>query len=133
MVVNAILSLTLPFIDSLELGVAGIALAFSVAGIVNAILLFIYLHEKIGPLDTNNEIFESSVKLVAAAFIMGLVTYGSLYLFDAFVDTSHVWGLLAQTFGAILSGVISYLLLTWLFKCEETMYALRKFGLKGKA
>ncbi len=43
LIVNAVLSVTLPFIAPLELGVAGVALAFSVAGIVNAVLLFICL------------------------------------------------------------------------------------------
>ena len=40
MIVNAILSVSLPFIAPLQLGVAGVALAFSIAGIVNAVLMF---------------------------------------------------------------------------------------------
>ncbi len=132
MVVNAVLSVTLPSIESLQLGVAGIALAFSIAGIINAILLVFYLHEKIGAFDKDNKIFESTSRLVIASFLMGLATYGSLYLFDIFVNTAFVWGLLAQTFGAIFVGVFTYFILTWLFKCEETVYLLRKFKIIGK-
>lgn len=129
MVVNVILSVTLPFIPSLQLGVAGIALAFSVAGIVNATLLFIWLHSKIGALDPDHKIFESTARLVLASMLMGLITYGSLYFFDMFVNTSYVVGLLLQTGGAVALGAFSYFVITWIFRCEETLYMLRKIGL----
>jgi putative peptidoglycan lipid II flippase len=129
MVVNIGLSLTLPFIASLQLGVAGIALAFSIAGIVNATLLFIWLHGKIGALDPDHKIFESTARLILASMLMGLITYGSLYFFDMFVNTSYVVGLLLQTGGAIAAGGISYFVITWIFRCEETLYMLRKIGL----
>ena len=129
MIINAVLSLTLPFIPSLQLGVAGIALAFSIAGIVNAILLFIWLNGKIGALDPDHKIFESTARLILASLLMGLITYGSLYFFDMFVNTSFVIGLLLQTSGAVAVGVASYFIITWIFGCEETMYMLRKVHL----
>jgi putative peptidoglycan lipid II flippase len=132
MVLNAILSLTLPFIAPLGLGIAGIALAFSIAGIVNAILLFIWLHGKIGALDPDHKIFESTSRLILASLLMGLISYGSLYFFNMFVDTSHVIGLFLQTMGAVSAGGISYFLFTWVFKCEEVQFILDKIGLKRK-
>lgn len=129
MVVNAVLSFTLPFVPSLQLGVSGIALAFSIAGIVNAVLLFIWLHGKIGALDTDHKIFESTARLILASILMGLITYGSLYFFDMFVNTSYVIGLMLQTFGAVATGGISYFVITWIFRCDETLYLLRKIGL----
>ena len=130
MVVNIVLSLSLPFISVLQLGVAGIALAFSIASIVNAILLSIWLHSKIGLLDPDHKIFESTARLVFASLLMGLITYGSLYFFDRFVDTNYVIGLLLQTAGAICVGGLSYFAITWIFRCEETLYMIRKIGLK---
>lgn len=129
MVLNAILSFTLPFIAPLGLGIAGIALAFSIAGTVNAILLFFWLHGKIGALDPDHKIFESTARLVLASLLMGLITYGSLYFFDMFVNTSYVIGLMLQTFGAVAVGGLSYFIITWIFQCEETLYMLRKIGL----
>ena len=129
MFVNASLSFTLPFIAPLQLGVAGIALAFSIAGIVNALLLFIWLHGKIGALDPDHKIFESTSRLILASLLMGLVTYGSLYFFDMFVDNSYVVGLMIQTFGAVAAGALSYFIITWIFRCEETQYLLRKVKL----
>lgn len=129
MVVNAVLSVSLPFIAPLQLGVAGIALAFSIAGIVNAVLLFIWLHGKVGALDPDHKIFESTSRLVLASLLMGLVTYGSLYFFDTFIDNSYVIGLILQTFGAVGFGALSYFLITWIFRCEETLFILRKIKL----
>lgn len=129
MVVNAILSITLPFIHSLQLGVAGIALAFSIAGIVNAALLFFWLHDKVGALDPDHKIFESTARLILASLLMGFITYGSLYFFDMFVNTNRVIGLLLQTGGAVALGALSYFFITWIFRCEETLFMLRKIGL----
>lgn len=126
MAVNAILSVTFPFIPSLGLGVAGVALAFSIAGIVNAVLLAIVLHEKVGILDHNHKIFESTTRLIIASVVMGIVVHYSLYLFDIGVDTHRVTGLFLQTTGAVILGSLTYFLLTWLFKCEEVKFVLDK-------
>jgi putative peptidoglycan lipid II flippase len=120
MFVNLALSLTLPFISFLQLGVAGIALAFSIAGFVNMVLLFWFLHNKIGALDKDNRIFASTSRLVLASLVMGIVTHYSLYFFDMFVQTSTVVGLGVQTLGAVAVGGLTYLGLTHLFRVEET-------------
>lgn len=132
MVVNAVLSVTLPFVSALQLGVAGIALAFSIAGAVNAILLFFRLHDKVGALDPDHKIFESTSRLILASLLMGLIAYGSLYFFDMFVNTSYVIGLLLQTLGAVGAGALSYFIITWIFRCEETKYLLNKLAAKRK-
>lgn len=126
MVVNAIFTVTLPFIPSLELGVSGIALAFSIAGVVNAVLLFYFLNQKIGALDKNNKIFASTARLLLASIIMGIAAHYSLYLFEPFVETSRVVGLTLQTLGAVVVGALVYYVLTHLFKCEETGIIFKK-------
>ncbi len=126
MVVNAVLSITLPFIPALGLGMAGVALAFSLAGIVWAILLSIWLHEKVGILDFNHKIFESTTRLIIASVFMGIVVHYSLYLFDLIANTQKVAGLFLQTTGAVALGGICYLFLVWLFKCEEINFVLQK-------
>lgn len=130
MISYTILVFTLPFISILKLEIAGIALAFSLATIINAFLLFYALHEKVGALDKDHKIFESTSRLILASGIMGIVTYQALYLFDYFVKTEFVIGLLIQTFGSIAIGGITYLLLTWLLRCEETKFILDKIGKK---
>jgi len=126
MVVNIVLSVVFPLLPSLGLGVAGVALAFAVAGILNAVLLFMLLHEKIGVLDPDHKIFESTSRLIIASIFMGIIAHYSLYLFDTFADTHQVIGLLIQTSGAIVFGALSYFLLAWLFRCEEVKFILEK-------
>lgn len=126
MILNVVLSVTLPFIKPLGLGVAGIALAFSVSGYVNAAMLLYYLHKKIGALDRDNKIFASTARLAFSALLMGFAAYASLYLFDIFVDTHTVIGLLTQTVGAVLVGALTYFGLTYLFECEETGIIFKK-------
>lgn len=126
MIVNVLLSITLPFVPLWGLGVAGVALAFSIAGIVNVILLAIFLHEKIGILDPDHKIFESTTRLIIASIAMGLVVHYSLYLFDAVTSTEKVTGLFLQTTGAVALGGICYFFLAWLFKCEEIKFILEK-------
>ncbi len=130
MAINVILSLSLPFVAPLQLGVAGIALAFSIAGIVNAIALFIALHNKVGALDPDHKIFESTTRLILASTIMGIVVHYSLYLFDPLVNTLSGVGLFIQTMGAIALGGTTYFLLSWLFRCEETKFVLDKLKKK---
>lgn len=130
MIVNILLSVTLPFVPLWGLGVAGVSLAYSIAGILNVVLLAAFLHEKIGILDPNHKIFESTTRLIIASVSMGLVVHYSLYLFDAVTDTHKVVGLLLQTSGAIILGGASYFFLAWIFKCEEIKFVLEKIRRK---
>lgn len=120
MITNVVLSVTLPFLFPHALGVAGIALAFSIAGWVNAVLLFIFLHKKIGALDRDNKIFASTSRLLIASIIMGIIVHYSLYLFAMFTQTNTVVGLGLQTIGATAVGAVTYYLLTHMMKVEET-------------
>jgi putative peptidoglycan lipid II flippase len=126
MVTNVLLSVTLPFIPNLGLGVAGVALAFSISGFVNVLLLFYYLNNKIGALDKDNRIFDSTARLLFASVIMGILAHYSLYFFNLFVDTHTVIGLGIQTLGAVAVGGLTYIILTHVMRCEETGIVFRK-------
>jgi len=126
MVTNVIFSVSLPFVPRLDLGIAGVALAFSIAGFVNIGLLFYFLHNKIGALDRDNRIFASTSRLLIASVIMGLVAHYSLYIFEPFINTKTGFGLLAQTSIAIFLGALVYYLLTHLFRCEEAGTIFKK-------
>lgn len=126
MIINAILTVSLPFVKPLGLGVAGIALAFSAAGFVNVGLLFYFLNQKIGTLDQDNRIFASTARLIFSAFLMGLAAYASLFVLDIFLDTHTILGLLAQSLGSVLVGVATYFLITYLLECEEANTLFKK-------
>jgi len=132
MVANVILSIALPYAFRDSLGIAGVALAFSIAGILNIVLLFWYLHKKLGILDRDHKIFASTTRLVIASLLMGLAVYASLRFFDMYVNTATVIGLFSQTVAAVAVGGIVYFFLTWFMKCEETVFVLRKIGIVKK-
>lgn len=126
MIVNIIFAVTLPFIAVLELEVAGVALAFSIAGFVNISLLYILLQGKIGRIDKDNKIFSTVTKIFVCSLVMGLLVHYSLRFFNLFIDNTKVTGLLMQTTGAIAIGAGFYFLVTYLFRLEETGRIFRR-------
>lgn len=126
MVVNLILTSTLPFIKVFELEVAGVALAYAVAGFFNVALLFYYLHQKMGALDKDNKIFASTFKLTTAAVIMGVVAHYSLYVTSNFLNTRSGAGLLIQSVGAVAIGALIYFGLTKFWQVEEAGLVFKK-------
>lgn len=126
MLVNIVFAVSLPFIGYFNLGVAGIALAFTIASILNVFLLFVFLQKKVGRIDKDNKIFVATFKIVISSLVMGLLVHYSLRVFDLFLDNTLVWGLFLQTVGAVGLGAIFYLLVTYLFKIEESGKIFRR-------
>jgi len=100
---------------SLSMGVAGLALAISISTIFHLILLFIFLGNKIGFLDSKN-ILGSFGKMLVASLIAGLAAYYSLMIYAPSQETLSIFiqGLIAG-----LIGIAIYFFLTWLFRLQE--------------
>jgi putative peptidoglycan lipid II flippase len=126
MIINLLFTVSLPFIKVLELEVAGIALAYSIAGIANVSLLLYALNKKIGALDKDNRIFASTSRLVTASVIMGVLAHYSLYVSDAFLNTGTVVGLFLQASIAVATGAAVYFGLTHFWECEEAGLVFKK-------
>ncbi|MDD4901059.1 MAG: murein biosynthesis integral membrane protein MurJ [Patescibacteria group bacterium] len=112
--VNIFLSIWL----SARLGVAGLALAFSVSSIMNLILLWLWLKLEIGGID-EAKIFISTVKFSLAALIAGLVVQGVKIIIGDNIDMTRLWGVLTQGLIAGLLGLAVYLLVCLILKSEE--------------
>lgn len=119
MILNIILAATLPFIGILELETAGIALAFSLAGIFNSVALFYYLERKIGKIDKDNRLFSAVIKISLVSLFMGVVVHYALYATSGLFDLRTVLGLAGQTLLSIGAGIIIYFGLSYLFRIEE--------------
>ena len=107
------------------LGVAGLALAFSIGSFANAIALFVYLH-KAYPGGWRFSMIYSYVKITFISIAMGLFVWGTIHLMANVVDMTRFYGVLEQTIVACLVGLISYLSLSYLFDCEEMKWALTR-------
>ncbi|MFA5000379.1 MAG: murein biosynthesis integral membrane protein MurJ [Patescibacteria group bacterium] len=100
------------------MGVAGLALAFSIANIINFILLWICLSFSIGALDLGRiliSVFKFSISAAAAggaAQIMKVIVW-------PFIDMTKFSGVFIQLVAAGLAGILVYALFCFLFRSEE--------------
>lgn len=124
-VTSLILNVILSIIFSRKLGVAGLALAYSLASFLDMLLLLVVLRLKLDNLN-DSRIIKCGLKIILASFLMGLATYGSLYLIAPLVNMRRFWGVFVQATGATLIGVSIYILLTLLLHCEEIEMILAK-------
>ncbi len=112
-VLNIILNITL----SRYMGIGGLALATSIAGIVSALLMFITLRKKIGGFGLK-EISISFVKISTASILMGVLALWSF----------NFWGqALSQNLALILAigvAVVSYAVLIYFMKIPEVVRTL---------
>ena len=112
--VNVILSLIL----SPTMGVAGLALAFSAANILNFILLWIMLHTRVGALDIGN-ILIAVLKFTTSAIAAGGAAQIMKVVVWPFIDMTKFSGVFIQLVAAGGFGILIYLLFCYLLRSEE--------------
>lgn len=100
------------------IGVGGLALAFSLASIVNFGLLYFYFDKKIFPLPSK-EIIVSVLRIVGLSIAMAVVVQAIKYLVGPLVNMQTFVGVFIQTVSAVLGGVLFYLITTMAFKFSE--------------
>lgn len=117
MAINAVLS----YFFAKGLGVEGIALGFVIATTVQCILLFAALHKSFSDESSTDrksiEIFDTTLviqtlKIVLASMVLGVMTYGTLYVVNPILNTHTVIGIFLQAAIATTVGGIAYILLT---------------------
>lgn len=113
-------------------GVEGIALSYSLAGIVNLLILFVFLNKKIGGIFSKELFFLPQIKIFTAAFFMAIAIYIPIKLLDQLVfDTTRTVNLILLTGISIFAGLSLYLFLTWLFNVREATTFLLLFRRLG--
>lgn len=101
-----------------SLGVSGLALAFSLANIVNFILLWLWLSAKIGSLDIAN-ILNSVLKFTAGAVMAGATVQVVKIAVWPFIDMSKFSGVFIQLAASLGLGGAVYLGVCYILKSEE--------------
>lgn len=99
-------------------GVEGLAVAFSVAAIVNVLLLLGRLHWQLGGFN-DREVLSSLWRIALAAIIAGLILQGLKYPVAAVVNMQRFWGVFLQLIVAGGGGTAAFVGLCWLLRCEE--------------
>jgi len=116
--VSAVFNIFLSLWLAKSMGVAGLALAFSISSILNFIMLWTVLRLEIGELD-ELRILISSVKFVVASVICGVVVQSIKLAIWPFIDMTKFWGVLAQGFTAGIFGIVAYLVICFILQSEE--------------
>lgn len=119
------------FVVPLRLGVGSIALAYSIASLLNLILMMISLDKKVGGFSTKR-LFIPLGKIFTATFFMGFALYVPIKLLDQLVfDTTKTINLLFLTGISSVLGLALYLFLTWILNVEEAKTYLLLFKKLG--
>jgi len=103
---------------SKKMGVTGLALAYSISNILNFLLLWTWLHFKVGNLGIN-KIAKSAVKFSLAAIGAGITIQLMKIAILPIIDMTRFSGVLIQLAVAGISGGVVYLFLCYLLGSEE--------------
>lgn len=115
---TVLVNIGLSFLFCKTMGVAGLALAFSIANILNFLLLWVWLYFAVGNLDIGN-ILISVLKFTASAIAAGLIAQIMKVVIWPFIDMTKFVGVLTQLVVSGTAGLLIYLLFCYLFKSEE--------------
>lgn len=119
-IINIFLSLFL----SNRMGVAGLALAFSISNILNFLLLFFWLSLETGAIKIK-EITIAVAKFSIAALIAGIAAQATKYLVWPCIDMTRFSGVFIQLVSAGTIGLIFYALSSYFLKSSEFLYFLK--------
>ncbi len=103
---------------SKQMGVPGLALGFSLGGLVYLVLLAIGLRKKVGFLGGRQMTFYG-LKIFSASLLAGLIAYLCLNFLTSLLPGRGTGIVFAQGLFAGLAGIVGYLFLVWILKVKE--------------
>lgn len=107
------------FVIIRNMGIESIAFAFTLANILQLIILVVLLDKKVGGF-AKTLLFFSSIKIALATFFTGIALYVPIKLLDQLVfDTTRTINLIFLTGISSFIGLSFYLFLTWLLNVKE--------------
>jgi peptidoglycan biosynthesis protein MviN/MurJ (putative lipid II flippase) len=113
-IVNIVLSLIL----GKKMGVAGLACAYSIANVLNFLLLWLWLNFSVGSLDIGN-ILRSVLKFTTSAIAAGGAAQITKALVWPFIDMTRFSGVFIQLVAAAMAGLAVYAAFCYLLRSEE--------------
>lgn len=116
-ILTVVLSIAIGWLLAPKMGVEGLALAYSIGSFFNAIFLYILLRRKF--VLSELAILWFLFKILVASLIMAVALQEIKFVMAIFVDMHRFWGVFLQTIAATFGAVLIYLLLCWIFNCEE--------------
>ena len=96
----------------------GLALAYSLAGVSQCVLLLIVLRKKIGPMGMRN-VARTIIQIMIACAAMAVAVWGTVALSGLIFGVASKFAQLIQVGAGVVIGVAVYLVFTGLMKMEE--------------
>lgn len=112
--ISAVLILLIKY----HMGVVGLAAAFSLANLVQMMILLFVLRARFENLD-DKRILKSVLKIAIASIFAGIAVQGGKYLVPHFVDIDTFFGIIAQSAAASIAGIAIFIGVCYLIKVEE--------------
>ncbi|MEK7620520.1 MAG: murein biosynthesis integral membrane protein MurJ [Patescibacteria group bacterium] len=116
--VSALVGVLSAFLLKETFGVISLAMAYSIAACVNAVLLWVYLRQRLGTLRESG-ILNLVFKLSAAGMVAGVVMQGLKPIVVSFLSLESFFGVFFQAVLAGGTGLIAYVLIAGLLRVEE--------------
>jgi len=121
-VIISLISVSVNIVGSIILapkfGVIGLVIAFTVASIIQVVLLLVVLRQKIGHLD-EKKIVLSAIKIITATIGAVICLQVTKYIVGNAVDMQTFIGVLTQFVTAGVVGSLVYFILSWVLRSEE--------------
>ena len=126
-IATIVINIALNFMLIKPMGHGGLALAYSLAGMLNMLVLFYFFRKKAGPLD-GRRILHSFLLTLGISLVMAVVVQQTAGGLAYIVDLGTKWGQLLQVGISIAVGVIVFVSLVLFCKMEEGELAQKIFG-----
>lgn len=120
-----IISIIIAYPLSANMGVAGLALAYSIGCYVNLILLFYYLN-KTYPGTLDSKLAGAYIRIIFISTLMAAGVWATMHIVANLVDMNRFVGVLIQTLSSTLAGVAVFIILSIIMKQEEMGWAFRR-------
>lgn len=117
---SIIISIFFGYFLSPSMGVVGLGLAFSIGSIINMLLLYFLLRNKIAQFRlSEGKLTIYILKILLSCIFLVIGVQLAKNIIGSVVDMERYWGVFCQTVSAIIVGGGIYILMTYLFNCEE--------------
>jgi putative peptidoglycan lipid II flippase len=117
---SVLTNISLAYILSPKMGVAGLALAYSIANVINFSVLWVAMLWQMKGFN-QLQMLLSVAKFSLAAILAGLAIQIGKFFVWPFINMEKAWGVLTQGLFSGLFGLLVYLLLCYLFNSEELL------------
>ena len=118
-----IINIVLSFLMVGPFEAEGLALAYSIAGLVSMVLLYMLLYERVGDLGSH-EIVTSLVKTLIASAVMGAGVLVFLSFSEHFIDITSKTQQLIELFLAVGVGVVLFVAMAVVLRIKEMQAAV---------